>query len=336
MNPLTLQDLGWTEFFAEEARPVLSAFPAETQAELEVGRVAGVERAAYQVWTARGPEEALLAGTLRQNAPGPLSQPVIGDWLVVQRLPAGEALRIVHVLPRRTTFARAVNGGLSEQIIAANVDLVLIVTTPDEDFDLPRLGRYVAAVQLSGARPVVLLNKTDLIGDAAPFAEQIGSLAPELPVHGVAATEARGLDEVRPYFQRGVTAALIGSSGVGKSTLTNRLLGREAALTGAVRESDGQGRHTTTARTLYPLPGGGLLIDNPGLRDIAVWDATGQMAGFEVIEETAAQCRYRKCTHTTEPGCAVKRAVEQGKIAPETLAAYVQARGLPPRRPKRR
>lgn len=331
-----LQDLGWTDFFAQAAAPFMAAFSPEAGTELEVGRIVGAQRAAYQVWTAQGPEEALLAGTLRQHAAEPLSQPVIGDWLVVQRLPAGQPLRIVHVLPRRTTFARAVNGGLTEQIIAANVDLVFIVTTPDEDFDLLRLGRYVAAVRQSGVRPVVLLNKTDLVRDTAPFVEQIRALASGLPVHEIAAAEERGLGALRAYFQPGVTAALIGSSGVGKSTLTNRLLGREAALTGSVRQSDQQGRHTTTARTLYALPEGGLLIDNPGLRDIAVWDMAGQPAGFEMIEEVAADCRYRKCTHTTEPGCAVKRAVQQGKITAETLTAYQQSRGLPLRRPKKR
>lgn len=332
----SLQDLGLTDFFAEEARPFMAAFSAEAQAELEMGRVVGVERATYQVWTAKGPEEALLAGTLRQSGSELLPQPVMGDWLIVQRLAAGQALRIVHVLPRRTTFARAVNSGMSEQIIAANVDVVFIVTTPGEDFDLLRLGRYVAAVQMSGARPVVLLNKTDLVEDSTLFVEQIKTLARDLPVHEVAATEEYGLDTVRSYFQRGVTVALIGSSGVGKSTLTNALLGQQVAITGSVRQTDQQGRHTTTGRTLYPLPGGGLLIDNPGLRDIAVWDAAGRPAGFEVIEEVAAHCRFRKCTHTTEPGCAVKRAVQQKKITVETLTAYQQAQGLPLRRPNRR
>lgn len=331
-----LEDLGWSEFFAEQARVFMEAFPAEGQAELEIGRVVGVERAAYQVWTAQGPEEALLAGTLRQSASEPSPQPVIGDWLILQRLSAGQALRIVHVLLRRTTFARAVKSGMSEQIIAANVDLVFIVTTPGEDFDVPRLGRYVAAVQMSGARPVVLLNKTDLVGDSSGFIEQIKTLALDLPVHEVAATEEYGLDAVRPYFPTGVTVALIGSSGVGKSTLTNAFLGQEVALTGTVRQTDQQGRHTTTGRTLYAIPGGGLLIDNPGLRDIAVWDAMGRPAGFEMIEEIAARCRFRKCTHTTEPGCAVQQAVQQGKITVETLSAHQQAQGLPIRRPKRR
>lgn len=331
-----LEDLGLTDFFLGAGRAFIAAAPPEVQAALQLGRVVGVERASYQVWTADGPQEARLAGTLRQGGSEVLTQPVIGDWLVVQHLAAESALRIVQVLPRRTTFARAVNGGLTQQVLAANVDVVFIVTTPGEDFDVPRLGRYVAAVRASGARPVVLLNKTDLIEDGAPFVERIAAVAPGVPVHEVAATRSDGLDAVRAYFQRGVTVALIGSSGVGKSTLTNALLGRDVAVTGSVRQADQQGRHTTTGRTLYLLSEGGLLIDNPGLRDIAVWDAGERPAGFEVIEDTAAHCRFRKCTHTTEPGCAVKRAVQQGRISEETLTAYQQAQGTSTRRPKRR
>lgn len=332
----TLQDLGMTPFFEEAARSFVSAFPSDEQADLELGRVVGVERATYQVWTLEGPREARLAGTLRQPGSEQLSQPVIGDWLVVQRAAPDGVLRVVHVLPRRTTFARAVNSGLSEQVIAANVDVVLIVTTPGEEFDVPRLGRYVAAVRTSGARPVIVLNKTDLIDDPTPYLEQVRTLGEDLPIHEVAATRAHGLDTVRPYFRAGVTVALIGSSGVGKSTLTNALLGRDAAVTGSVRSADQQGRHTTTGRTLYAVPGGGLLIDNPGLRDIAVWDATGGSAGFEQIEELAAHCRFRKCTHTTEPGCAVLRAVHQGKLSAESLTAYRETQGLSRRRSKRR
>lgn len=333
---MSLDDLGWNDAFAVHARPFIAASPAALQPHLEVARVVGVERAAFQVWTVRGPEEALLAGTLRQRATDASPQPVIGDWLVVHRLAEAQGLRIVHVLPRHTTFARAVNSGQTEQVIAANVDVVCIVTTPGEDFDLPRLGRYVAAVQRSGARPVVVLNKTDLVGESTPFVDLISTLAPDLPVHEVTATQTQGVEALRSYFQRGVTVALIGSSGVGKSTLTNALLGQDVASTGTVRPTDQQGRHTTTGRTLYRLPGGGLLIDNPGLRDIAVWDAAGRSVGFEAIEEAATECRYRKCTHTTEPGCAVKRAVERGTITADTLTAYHHAQGLSIRRPKRR
>ncbi|ACO45183.1 ribosome small subunit-dependent GTPase A [Deinococcus deserti] len=326
-----LQDLGWSDFFAEAAEPFLQ----DESVQAEPGRIASVGRASYQIWTAQGLEDALLAGTLRQEAPGQ-QVPVIGDWVIAQRLAEAQALRIQQVLPRRTTFARAVHGGTAEQIIAANVDVVFIVTTPDQDFDLPRLGRYVAAVQVSGAEPVVLLNKSDLVQDAAWYLEQVRRLGPDLPAHQISAAQHGGLDSIQPYFTPGRTVALIGSSGVGKSTLTNRLLGQEVAATGSVRETDQQGRHTTTGRTLYRVPGGGLLIDNPGLRDIAVWDADSRSVNFEVIEELATKCRFRKCTHMTEPGCAVQRAVQKGQLDAQVLAAYHEAQGQPVRRPKKR
>lgn len=335
MSPDPLHDLGWSEGFAEAAREIVSAAPPEVQAQLEPGRVARTGRSTLEVWTAEGPQEAALPGAFRHAVAGGRASPVIGDWVMAERR-AGSPLRVVEVLPRRTSFARAVQGGLAEQVIAANVDVVFIVTTPDLDFDLPRLGRYVTAVELSGARPVVLLNKVDAVPDVHSLAGSVAGLAPGLPVHAVAAATGQGLGALRPYFGEGVTAALIGSSGVGKSTLTNRLLGHEAAATGAVRDQDGQGRHTTTTRTLYHLPGGGLLIDNPGLRDIAVWDAGTGSPRFGVIEELATRCRYRGCTHRTEPGCAVRRAVERGEITAELLAAYVGAQGLPPRRSRRR
>lgn len=330
-----LRALGWSEPFAEAARAAIAAASPDLRPHLEPGRVVGTGRSSMQVWTSGGPEEALLPGALRHAAAGGQMLPVIGDWVIVQRS-GGSPLRVTEVLPRRTRFARAVQGGLSEQVIAANVDVVLIVTTPDLDFDLPRLGRYVAAVGLSGARPVVVLNKVDAVGDVTPFARSAAGLSPDLPVHMVAAATGQGLDTLRPYFGEGVTVALIGSSGVGKSTLTNRLLEREVAATGAVRDLDGQGRHTTTTRTLYRLPGGGLLIDNPGLRDIAVWDAGAGGSRFNVIEDLATRCRYRGCTHRSEPGCAVRRAVERGELGADLLAAYAEAQGLPPRKARRR
>jgi ribosome biogenesis GTPase len=206
-----------------------------------------------------------------------------------------------------------------QQVIAANVDLVLIVTAPDADFDLERLGRYVEAVQHSGARPVLILNKADLHVKTDWWVEQLRTLAPRLEVQVTCAQDDQGLEGVRALLKDGVTLALIGSSGVGKSTLTNTLLGRPVAPTGEIRASDQQGRHTTTRRTLYLVPGGGLLIDNPGLRDIAVWDAD---ADFGDLEALAARCRFRKCTHTTEPGCAVQAAVRAGQVTPARLAAF--------------
>ncbi|WP_291430229.1 ribosome small subunit-dependent GTPase A [Deinococcus sp.] len=318
-----LDALGWTAALHTAAQDVLKAAAPDVQPDLLPARVAGVGRGSFRLWTAQGEEGALLAGVMRQD---PDSQPVMGDWVVAQRLLDSPDLRVTAVLPRHTTFARAVHGGLSRQVITANVDTVLIVTAPDADFDLPRLGRYVAAVHASGAQPALLLNKTDLTRDPQPFLAQLRSLAPGVSVYALNARTGEGLGDVRGALRPGVTAALIGSSGVGKSTLTNALLGRDAAQTGAVMP-DGLGRHTTTARTLYRVPGGGLLVDNPGLRDIAVWDPEGVATELDVIEQIAADCRYRKCTHTGEPGCAVRRAVQRGQISAGQLEAYHALKG---------
>ncbi|WP_034415995.1 ribosome small subunit-dependent GTPase A [Deinococcus marmoris] len=328
-----LEALGWGPDFEDAYQTFRAALSPGEQERVTPVRVVGVQRQTFQVRGVDGEQEARLAGASRHN--GALT-PAIGDWCVLETA-SGSSGRLLEVLPRRTTFARALGGeegkragAVRQQVIAANVDLVLIVTSPDLDFDLERLERYVLAVQHSGARPVLVLNKADLHAQADWWVEQLRSLGPGLEIHVTSAqasseqdaggNQGEGLDGVRALLTPGVTLALIGSSGVGKSTLTNALLGRPAAPTGEVRASDQQGRHTTTSRTLYAVPGGGLLIDNPGLRDIAVWDADA--ADFEDLEALAAECRFRKCTHTTEPGCAVQAALRAGEVSAARLAAF--------------
>lgn len=324
-----LNELGWGADFEAAYQTFCDGLPAGERDGVTPVRIVGVQRQTFQVRGADGEGEARMAGASRHAGE---QTPAIGDWCVLEAAPqnSGEpgSGRLLAVLPRRTTFSRAV-GAVDEgrrsqvqrqQVIAANVDVVLIVTAPDADFDLERLERYVLAVQASGARPVLVLNKADLHADTDWWVQQLRTLGPELEIQVTLAESGAGLEGVRALLTGGTTLALIGSSGVGKSTLTNALLGRTAAPTGEIRASDQQGRHTTTSRTLYPVPGGGLLIDNPGLRDIAVWDAAG--GDFEDLEALAAQCRFRKCTHTTEPGCAVQAAVRKGKISPARLAAF--------------
>jgi ribosome biogenesis GTPase / thiamine phosphate phosphatase len=332
--------LGWSAFFVEDYQGFIGQLGADARAELQPARVIGVDRTSFRVQTATQPEDAILSGTLLHGAEERRMMPVIGDWVVAQRLQE-PMMRIVHVLERRSKFSRAVNAGTvqrpkaaSEQVMAANVDTVLIVSGLDEDFDLSRLARYVSAVQISGARPVVILNKADLVADPSTNLEQVEALATDLPVHLLSATEGQGLEQLGQYFQDGLTVALIGSSGVGKSTLTNQILQREAAMTGDTRVSSHHGTHTTTARTMYFVPGGGLLIDNPGLREIAIWDASE--ADFADIEALAVDCKFRKCTHTSEFGCAVQKAIRNRKLDPERLLAFQKARGVQPVRGKRR
>jgi ribosome biogenesis GTPase / thiamine phosphate phosphatase len=335
-----LESLGWSAFFAEHFQDFINQLGADARAELQPARVIGVDRTAFRIQTIERAEDAILSGVLLHGSEDRRMMPVIGDWVIAQRLQE-PMMRIVHVLERRSKFSRAVHAGTvqrpkaaSEQVMAANVDTVLIVSGLDDDFDLSRLARYVSAVQISGARPVVVLNKADLIADPSVNLEQVKALAPNLPVHVLSATEGQGLEQLGPYFQDGLTVALIGSSGVGKSTLTNQLLQREAALTGDTRVSSHHGTHTTTARTMYFVPGGGMLIDNPGLREIAIWDAS--QADFADIEALAVNCKFRKCTHTSEFGCAVQKAIRNRKLDPERLLAFQKAQGVQPVRGKKR
>ncbi len=321
--------LGWSDFFATELQNYLEPLSLEARGNLLPARVMGVDRTTFRIQTELQAESAILPGSLLHGSHKIM--PVIGDWVVVQKLNE-PMMRIVQVLARRSVFSRTVNAGTtqrpkpSQQVITANVDTVLIVTGLNDDFDLPRLGRYVHAVQSSGALAVIVLNKTDLVADTTAFLEGAKALAPNLAVHALSATKGLGLEALQTYFQAGETVALIGSSGVGKSTLTNQILGREIAITGDTQIASHQGKHTTTARTMYFVPSGGLLVDNPGLREIAVWQEG--KADFADIEHLAAQCKFRKCTHTTEFGCEVQKAIRNKKLEPARLLEYQKSLGI--------
>lgn len=300
----------------------------------QAARVVRVERNGYRLAPAEQPGgwvEAVWPAGRRHKL---MDVPVIGDWVAYSSPEVAEgteqALRIEAVIGRRNAFVRSVQKGhrVQPQVLAANVDTVFIMTSPEE-WEPERLERYVQAVQLSDAQPVILLNKVDLADPeflAAAEASDFG-----VPLLPIAAESGAGLEALTPYLSAGQTVALIGSSGMGKSTLTNRLLGEQKTLTAGLSEALGEGRHTTTWRTLYPLPstelgGGALLIDNPGLRDIAVWDEEG--AAFWAIEELAADCRFSRCTHGREPGCAVQAAVKRGEIDADVLDAFRERYGL--------
>jgi len=316
--PDSLTELGWNEEFARH-------LAALGDPELTPARVVNVQKTTFRVRTVEGDVPAVPTGLLLHPDLPRTDYPAIGDWVAVRRVENDEKVVVTDVLPRRTRFSRAVSTRHpEEQVIATNIDYVFIVTALNEDFSAERVQRYVQAVNSSGARPVVILNKTDLHEDLEAFVREVEAVAPGVPVHTVSALTDAGLAELGAYFTTGVTVALIGSSGVGKSTLTNRLLGREAAVTGDIREQDGRGRHTTTTRDLYVLPGGGVLIDNPGLREIAPW-VEEVPETFEDIEELAVQCRYRGCTHTQEPGCAVHAAVNAGALDARRFERYQQS-----------
>jgi ribosome biogenesis GTPase len=311
-----LSALGYGPFFAQQ-------LPSSDGGGVIPARVAAEHRGAYEVWSKTGSGRARLAGRLRLEieAAGP---PGVGDWVVVKDAPGPDRTAIIaRVLTRRTVFTRGAAGGEARsQVVAANVDLVFVVCGLDADFNVHRIERYLARIWASGAQPAVLLNKADLCDDVAGRVAEVGNRCAGVPIDVTSALRAEGITPMRARIRDGMTAALVGSSGAGKSTLVNLLLGEERMPTGAVRASDGRGRHVTTHRQLVLLPGGGLLLDTPGMRELQLVDEEGLGAVFGDIAVLAARCRYRDCRHDTEPGCAVKEAVASGELDADRVGHY--------------
>lgn len=317
-----LHDLGWREGDHTASIPL----PAGDV----IGRVAVEHRNGYGVYTEEGEFSAEISGRFRHSAErdGPAGLPAVGDWVILRPTLAGERATIREVLPRSTQFTRKVAGrDCAPQIIAANVDGVFLVGALNGDFNLRRLERYLTLAWECGAQPVIVLNKADLCDDQAGERARAAAIAPDVPVHVVSAVSGVGVAELAGYFEGCRTMAFLGSSGVGKSTLINRLLGRELQSTEDVRE-DGKGRHTTTRRELFLRPGAGLVLDTPGMRELQLWaGAEGVETTFAEVEDLASQCRFRDCRHENEPGCAVNDAVRAGALPAERLHSYRKLRG---------
>lgn len=311
---MTLQDLGWDDFFARAFEPFAQEglVPARVLAQIGL----------YRLSTGEGELLADAAGRLRREADSG-GMPAVGDWVALRLPESGEQGTIQAVVPRKSKFSRKAAGHrVVEQVVAANVDTVLLVTGLDGDFNPRRIERYLTAAWDSGARPVLVLNKADRAEDAEALREEVESIAMGVPVHLVSAKTGEGCVELAGYLGPGQTVGLLGSSGVGKSTLINRLLGREIQRTSEVRESDDRGRHTTTHKELFFAPGGGLVLDTPGMREIQLWEGEGLAGAFSDIEELAAGCRFRDCQHNGEPGCAIEAALASGELDPERLESY--------------
>jgi ribosome biogenesis GTPase len=315
-----LGELGFTAAQADAFQP----FAAEG---LVPGRVVAGHTRYLRVATAEGESLAELAGSLRHQAQSAQELPAVGDWVALRPAADAGSAVIQAVLPRRAAFVRRAAGARTvAQVLAANVDTVFLVMGLDGDFNLRRVERALVLAWDSGASPVLLLNKADLCPDAELKRVEVERVAPGVPVCVVAAKPGEGLAALEPWLLPGRTVVLLGSSGVGKSTLVNRLLGSERQRTREVIESaDQRGRHTTSHRELIELPGGALLIDTPGLRELQLWsDGAGLEAAFDDVSTFAASCRFTDCGHGNEPGCAVRAAVAEGRLDAARLDSYLK------------
>jgi len=318
-----LTQLGWDGAFAQ-------AFDAlAPDADVEPGRVAIEFNYLYRVWTGDGEIEATASGRLKHRAASRSELPAVGDWVAVRRRTDVNRGAIVAVLPRRSVFSRKMAGAVTdEQIVAANVDVVFIVMALDADFNLRRLERYLLLARESGAAPVVLLTKPDLSGEVPARVAEAAAVSGAVPVHVVSPKHGTGLERVTAWLPPGRTGALLGSSGVGKSTIINRLIGEDVRKTREVREADSRGRHTTSHRELIVLPNGGLIIDTPGMRELQLWDVGEAVREtFDDVEALAAGCHFTDCRHRDEPRCAVTTAVADGRLDAGRLESYHKLQG---------
>jgi ribosome biogenesis GTPase len=310
-----LARLGWTPALEDDFAP----YAADG---LEPARVAVEHRGAYRLYTSRGEQPAELSGRFRHAAGSRGELPAVGDWVAVD---GAETARVQAVLPRRTKFSRLAandHGQTIEQVVAANVDVIFLTAGLDGDLNLRRLERYLTLGWESGAEPVVVLTKSDLCDDVDAALLEVESIAVGVPAHAVSNVTGEGIDGLALYFGENRTVAALGSSGVGKSSLVNRLAGEEVMATGDLR-ADGRGRHTTTNRQLLVLSSGGLYLDTPGMRELRLWESEeGLTAAFDDVAAVAADCRFSDCAHETEPGCAVRAAIAEGTLDSERLTSW--------------
>lgn len=315
---MNLQALGWNNYFAEN-------FASYKKLGYQAARVTSQHKNLYRLLSERGELLAQVSGKLHYQADHIADFPAVGDWVVISY--SDENTAVIHaILPRQTKFSRKVAGKTTyEQIVAANINTVFIVNALNKDFNLRRIERYLTLVWESGANPVIVLNKSDLCQKLQQRIYEVESIAFGVPVHAISALNKQGLEKLAQYFYNGNTVTLMGSSGVGKSTLVNQILGTERLKVSEVREDDDRGRHTTTHRELFLLPQGGIVIDTPGMRELQLWGSTeGAANTFNDIEDFARQCYFSDCQHQSEPKCAVRQALAEGLINHSRYESYLK------------
>ncbi len=311
--------LGWDDQFENQFQAVAPNYPEAIPA-----RIIREDRGHYRAIHKDLTYTASVTGKFRHDFVQAEQYPAVGDWVIATHVGDEDKLQIHAVLDRRTVFKRIQAGSTSEiQVVAANVNTVFIVMGVDGDFNPRRAERYITLAYESGASPVLILSKCDLIDGLEFHLEALETVSVGVPIHPISSVEGKGVEDLAQYLGIGQTVACLGSSGAGKSTLINALLGTEAMDTGAVREDDSRGRHTTTFRQLLPLPNGGALIDTPGMRELQLTgDESSLSHSFEDVEAIATQCRFRDCAHETEAGCAIQEAIANGDLSPERLKSY--------------
>jgi len=314
---MNLAKYGWNSFHAEN-------FKNYARQDLTIGRVALEHKGLYRLYTEHGELWAEITGKMRYQTVDRGGLPAVGDWVVI-RILEGENRAMIHeVLPRKSKFSRKVAGAKTEeQIIASNIDTVFLIAGLDGDFNPRRVERYLIMTWESGANPVIVLNKADLCEDLEQKVREMESVAPGVPILVISATTGESMENLLPFLGEGQTVSLLGSSGVGKSTIINHLMGQEIQRVQEVRLGDDRGKHTTTSRQLILLPCGALIMDTPGMRELQLWVGEDSLQGaFEEIESLARQCYFRNCRHQDEPDCAVRQALMDGELDLQRFENY--------------
>lgn len=317
MNTTDLTTFGWSQFFE-------TSFKSYSEIGYTCGRVVLEHKSLFRIHTEHGEVHGEISGKLRHEAVNRHDLPAVGDWVAIRARPEGGRALIHAVLPRRTSFARKIAGARTEeQIVGANIDTVFLLTSLNQDFSLRRIERYLLVAWDSGANPIIILSKSDLCERVTDAINDVQAVAPGVPVHAISVVAGHGLQDLAQYFKRGRTVALLGSSGVGKSTLINHLTGIDHLKVQTVREHDDRGRHTTTHRELVLLPTGGLVLDTPGMRELQLWDGDESLhLVFDDIESLAANCFFTDCQHRDEPRCAIRAALQTGTIDAGRYQSY--------------